>query len=311
MVIVFPSQSAHHPVIDFKDQVQLIASSYDGSLIAAADQDRCVQIWNLSDRCQISTFETTIDFGGKRLAISRNGGHCGVGAYDDYGIALYKTSDGTEVWRRKDLKKVQGIRLSNDDRQLMCGFADKPYEFLGLTSGQSERTLYDVEDAWQSNYDDAFFIRGRSCLITDSEFNQVATVRRTSFGILGCAFAPGKICTSEPRTLVRCYDLQSGQKQWRYDPGNGNHAVQLTYIESDQLFAAVILPYKSGGDRLLVTLREDNGEVVKVTTIGNVRYYAFCSRGSILLTSDGKIRSTVTGEVEGVLDFFHGTEGAD
>jgi hypothetical protein len=70
------------------------------------------------------------------------------------------------------------------------------------------------------------------------------------------------------------------------------------------MFAAITWPYQQGGVHQLVTLHPDDGEAVLRTAINGAHELAFCSQGSMLITSDGKIRSTATGEVEAVLNFF-------
>jgi hypothetical protein len=182
---------------------------------------------------------------------------------------------------------------------------------LNRGSGESEFTLEGVDDALESVYNDVIIIDGKDrgdFILVDPEFKKIASIRRTAFAPIDFAFAPQRICITESGGLIRCYDVTSGQQQWAYNPGNGIHALQLAYNESHQRFAAITWPYKSGGDHQLITLCPDDGEVVPLATISNAVEFAFCCMGSKLISSDGKLRDSATGEVQGLLDFFPGTE---
>lgn len=266
-----------------------------------------MQIWNVETKRRITELNTTLDFGGDRLAISRDGRHCGVGAYHTHGVALYETKDGTEVWRRKDRKKVQCIRISKDDKSVLCGFSDKDFEILNLESGKSELTLQGVDDVFESVYDDVLVIDGKDrgdFILVDSEYKKIASVRRTTFAALDFAFAPQKICVTQSTGSIHCYDINSGNQQWVYKPGNGIHALTIAYNEQHQIFSAITWPYKSGGDHQLITLSPDEGDAMTIDTISNACEFAFCRKGSLLITSDGKLRDIASGDVHGILDFF-------
>jgi len=299
-------------MIERRPVIRHIATFYDSPVIAVADFERYVQIWDIDSQRRIADLETTLDFGGNRLAITRDGQHCAVGAYHIHGVALYETKDGTEVWRRKDLKKVQSIRASVDGQRLLCGFEGKSFELLDVKTGRSKPSLRGVKDVFESVYDDLMIIdtKGRDFKLANAANKQIATVPRTTFAALGFAFAPGKLCITESGGSTRCYDTRTGKELWEHNPGNGIHALDLTYDESTQMFAAITWPYQKGGEHQLVTLHPDDGEAVRRTAITGAHEFAFCSNGSAFITSDGKIRNTATAEVKGVLNFFPFTEKA-
>lgn len=286
--------------------IRHIASSLDGSLIAVAEFERYVQIWDVESHCRIADFESTLDFGGDRLAITHDGQHCAVGAYHVHGIALYETKDGTEVWRRKDLKKVQTIRVSVDGQRLLCGFEGKSFEVLNLQTGRSKPSMRGVKDVFESQYDDLMIVdrKGRDFQLVNAENIQLATIPRKTFAALDFAFAPQRACLTESGGSIRCFDTGTGQQLWEHNPGHGVHALGLTYNESTQMFAAITWPYRQGGEYQLVALHRDHGEVMAKTPIKDAQDFAFCRAGSAIVTSDGKIRKTATGEVDGILNFF-------
>ncbi len=288
-----------HPII------RQISTSYDGLLIAAAEFERRVQIWNIESQKRVAQLDTTLDYGGKRLAISRDGSHCAIGAYHVHGIAMYDIRTAMETWRRKDLKKIQSIRFSKDGQSLLCGFDRMSFQSLNSKTGKSRRSIPGTSDMFESIYEDRIIVdrKRRDFQLIDSENRSIATVPRTTFAALDFAFGPQKLCITESGGSIRCFETVKGQQIWEHNPGIGVHALHLTFNEAAQMFAAVVWPYEKGGHHRLVTLNQDQGEVIREIVITDAHEFAFCDKGSVLLTSDGKIRSSATGEVKGALDF--------
>lgn len=293
-------------MVDRRKVIRHIATSYDGPLVAAAEFERYVQIWDFESQTQVSEFETTLDFGGRRLAISPDGKHCAVGAYHVHGIALYSTNDGAELWRRKDLKKVQKIRASVDGQRLWCGFEGKSFQPLNMGTGRSKPSMRGVKDIFESVYDDVMIVdrKRRDFKLVNGDDKQIATLPRTTFAALDFAFAPQQIAVSESGGAISCYDINGGQRLWKHDPGNGVHALDLAYNEITGTFAAITWPYQQGGQHQLVSLHAETGEPESTFPIDGAHEFAFCSKGSTLISSDGKLRSTANGEVYDVLPFF-------
>jgi len=93
-------------------KVDEIVASDDSPFVAVVDIDCNVSIWNLSTGGKISEFRSFWDIGGQRLAISKDGSRCAVGAWNRYGITMHDTTQGRILWQRKELKKVQSMKFS-------------------------------------------------------------------------------------------------------------------------------------------------------------------------------------------------------
>jgi outer membrane protein assembly factor BamB len=229
-----------------------------------------------------------------------------VGAYYVHGIALYDTSNGTEIWRRKDLKEVQTIRMSIDGERILCGFEGKSFEPLDLKTGRSKPAMRGVKDVIESIYDDLVVIdrKGRDYKLTNGANKQIAALPRATPATLDFAFGPQRLCISDCAGSVRCFDTNTGEQIWEHNPGNGIHALELTFNESGNAFAGITWPYEKGGVYQLVNLHPDTGDMVTEVAITNAHEFAFCCKGSRLLSSDGSLRDTATGNVVALLEFF-------
>jgi hypothetical protein len=130
--------------------IRYFASSWSGSVIAAAEFERTVHVWDFDGPRHLATFPTIMDFGGTRLAVTPDGRNCIAAAYHVEGIAGYVASDGTELWRRKDLKKTQTLRVSLDGRRVYACFDNRSCQVLNRETGKTIKTWAGVRDVWQS-----------------------------------------------------------------------------------------------------------------------------------------------------------------
>lgn len=291
---------------DRRPLIRHLASSIDGRCIAAAEFERHVQIWDAFDKQRTSWFETTLDFGGDRLAISRDSKYCAVGAYHRDGIALYDTSSGTEAWRRSDLKKVQRVGFSLDDRWVLCGFESGDFELLSRDSGASPPGIADVTWVWESPHDQVRILGERNggfrCVGLDG--GDQGNIRGRSSDVLCHAFAPGVFCHSYAGAGVNCYDLDQRALAWRHSPEPGEHVIKLAFLECRDIFAAVVWPYQRGGPKQLIQLAADTGAMVGAVGIGEEIEVEFCQNGATLITSSGAIYDVASLTQSHRLDFF-------
>jgi WD40 repeat protein len=299
-------EKAEETLIERKPVIRHIAASYDGSVVVVAEFARHVQTWDVVHRRRIAAFETTLDEGGFRLAVSRDGKHCAAGAWREDGIAVYEAATGKEVWRRKDLEEVQKIRFSKSDQQILCGFEGGVVKRLDLTTGRSIESRRGVHDVLESPHDSVvvFVTRDREYRLLNAGGDLIKSLPRKTFAALDFAFGPKKLCISESGGSVRCFDVANGEQLWEHDPGRGVSARNLGYNEFADEFAAITWPYQKGGEHQLKTFDPTTGRVRATHPIPDAHEFAFCCKGSLLLSSEGKLRETATGDVCDVFEFF-------
>lgn len=285
--------------------IRQLAATFDGARIAAGEFRCHVQIWDLREAKRIAEFETELDFGGMRLAISRDGRRCVAGSYEQ-GIFCYDAETGREIWRRVDLLHVQRIRAARSGTQLLCGFETEAFAVLNLESGKSQRELRGVHDLWESYYEPVriFDRRKKPFELVGEDEKVFARIERKTFAALSHVFAPGKVCISESGGPVSCYSTADGAPLWTYKPGAGVHALKVGYREDTNTFYAVTWPYQRGGERKFVTFAAETGEAEVLQVLGSAREICPCSRGNVLLSSEGELLDTATGLATGMLDFF-------
>ena len=280
--------------------IRQLAPSWSGPKAALAEEACTVHVCDIVAGTQLTTFNTVLDFGGRRLAITSDGKTVVAGAYYIEGIAGYSTADGTEIWRRKDLKKVQYIRFSLDDDKIYCGFEGKSFAVLRAATGRTITTWRGVKDVWESPFEPIRLVERRSLDLETNDGHKIASIPRATFGVLSLAFAPSLLCVSESTGPIRCLDTQQGQELWRFALPE-QHFLKVGYNEHAASFVGDCWPYQRGGPDRLYRFEPRSGAATELGELGSPTCMnptsAFCLRGSTVLLSDGRVLDSATGDL--------------
>jgi hypothetical protein len=285
--------------------IRHLATSFSGSRFAAAEFEHTVHIWDLRTATRQATFNTVLSFGGRRLAITCDGNRCAAAAYHVRGVEAYSTSEGAVLWRRTDLKKVQSVSVSIDDRRIYCCFDEKPCHVLSCDTGRTIRSWRGVRSVWESPYEELMLLVKRAFVVQSHDEREISRFERESFGVLSVAFALGFVCVSEAGGPLRCLSTSSGYEVWRFSE-RGKHFLNLAFSETANAFVGVLWPYERGGRHQLFRFERETGAVLDVSELPQAAEFAFCQRGSRLITSDGSLINVATGGLEYVLPFGPG-----
>ncbi len=272
--------------------IRHLATSWSGVIAALAEFEHRVHVVDLTTGIHLSTFNTILDFGGRRLSITSDGTNVVAAAYHVEGIAAYSTADGTEIWRRKDLKKAQHIRFSLDDDKIFCGFERKTFAVLRRATGKTITTMRGVKDIWESPFESIRLLEKLTLVLETNDSRKLASIPRATFAVLSAAFAPGLVCVSESTGPVRCLDTSSGQERWRLAIPD-QHFLEVAYNENAASFVGVCWPYQRGGPHRLIRFGSNSGAVTELGELGSQSNLnpttASCLRGSCFLLSDGRV----------------------
>ena len=285
-------------------EVRHLATSFGGTKAVAAAFAGTVSVWDVQSGEHVSTFETVLDFGGRRLAINERGNLCAAAAYSRLGLACYETGIGSLVWSRADLKQLQRLSVSADGSRLYCGSEITACAVLDFETGQSLDLWRGVRRVVESRYESVVLLDQARPVMRRVDTGASIPVPRTTFAFLDAAFGPELLCVSESGGPVRGLETQSGREVWRCVQPPGRHVLRLTYIGSERAFGAVEYSYTQPGcPRVLVLLDAATGARLDVADLGSLAEAEFCTEGQGLLTSNGQVLSTRTGNVIRILTF--------
>jgi WD40 repeat protein len=290
--------------------IRHLYAPYDGPRIAGAEFEYTVYIWDLKARKRVAVFETPLDSGGRRLAINPRGDICAVGSYKFSGLACYAADSGEVICVRDDLKRIQFVSYSPDGRRLYCGCELGPMTVLDAETGADIAKYAATDYAYCSPYQSIELLSKRkkgSIELRTVGGKRIAALTRTGFRINDVSFGADRVCLSEAggghperrdnaSPLVRCLETHSGSELWRYTPRGGRLIRLLAYNPDTTSFCGLEHAYVTGGQTRLLRFDYDSGRSTLVTGIRKRHATAaFCSRGRVLLTSEGETVDVVTG----------------
>jgi hypothetical protein len=279
--------------------VRELATSWAGTRIAAAQFEHRVAIIDVEQLASIAEFDTVMDAGGERLSIDARGDVCVAGAYEARGIAAYDVRSGGLRWQRKDLTKVQDLRISPDGDTVFCVFERGPAHALSAADGRTQRTIRGARLIRQSPFDGTVFIDAtrRSAFVT-SRFEPLSHPEgeRDWFGILDSAFSPTSFCASLAGGPTRCWEVTTGRLLWTYTPRSGRHLLNVGYCEPVGAFFGIEWPYAQGGNKQVIRLADD-GSAECVADLEVPCAHVFCRRGTRVVLSNGRVVDIPSGTV--------------
>lgn len=278
-------------------KIRQLAASRSGRRIAAGEFERGVHILDVVSHEYICGFDTVLDAGGRRLAISADGLHCVAGAYYQKGIVCYSTDGGDMVWCRKDLKKLQWMKFSPDDTQVLLHLQDRPAHILDRYSGETILTLRGKEEIYKSEFEPICLCSSKQLELRSNDYKMITIIPRETFAELDAVFSPGRVFTSESGGPVRCFETKSGTELWRYQEEQ-SHALRLSYRAESESFLAVFWNYNKGGRQKLYHFDAASGRRLGLFEIGEETDTEFCLDGKYLIMRDGDLIDTLTGAIQ-------------
>jgi hypothetical protein len=292
--------------------IQHLAILDDSAIVAAAFFEKTVQIWSWKSCDQIGEFETVLDFGGKRLAVTPDGSACIVGSYGRRGhlgggIAAYSIPNGVILWHRTDIRCIQYVRLSGSGRQIYCGIEGEPAYVLETATGTTIERISGAVEIIGSGYTAHKLIieKERYIIIGEDEPVEVAP---NSFALLDASFTPDAVCIAEPKNAlhpreqpggVRVVNLVAGDPRWHVAL-RSNH---VTFNSADGWFYCVAHSQIEQNERSLVRVAGSELDCAQIIMLGQCREEAFSPSGRLLVTAHGDVYETSTGNQVAFFDF--------
>jgi WD40 repeat protein len=283
---------------NFMKDIRHIATSFNGQIIALAEFEKRVQIFDINSQQVISEFDTILDFGGRRLAISEDGNICICGCWERHGICAYETKTGKLIWQRKDLKKVQHIHiLLSDNTKFFAHFEVGGSRIIDMNSGSDIDKLSGAKYFFSSKFIPVDIIdMSRKTQIVDRVTRKVIiTIKRQSLATLDLDIAENSFAISESGGPLSCYDIQTGQLKWRIPINEDGHFLRLRYNEHLNIFLGVSWPFMKGGDKKIKYINRDNGTIENELLINCPTETEFALEGQVLVTSDRELINIKSG----------------
>lgn len=285
-------------------KIRHIASSEGSPIFLAAEFKTAVCAWDADRLCQISAFDTVMDFGGDRLAVSGDGKICIAAAYERCGICAYETETGNLLWQRKDIKRTQRVKFRPGSSELYVGSEEGPMRILDGLTGESIGSLRATGKIYFNLYGENIFIQhgARFALHGSRKLSPP-----NFYCLNACGVKHGVVLSSMGEGLY-CYN-HDGQLIWELRPKPGHeHFLDVAYSEKHDIIFALLYKYtqeRKLPHNVLYGIRAQSGEVVYQWGLHDEIHGAFSfMRGERLICSSGKLLK-VSDHPPELLHHFH------
>jgi len=282
-----------------KNIIHHITVPHQGNdLFVTAEFEKNVSLWSLQDKAKLNDINTVLSYGGNRLAILLTSSPVIVaGSWDD-GVQAYDGISKNILWTRNDLREVQYvIDISNQKLQRVGVIAENNiFYLLNGETGKEIEKINKIETLFRSPLMPFYLTSYKQKVsLLNPHFELVWQKPMNSFSLLNAAFSENQIVYSEAGGSVYCNDL-SGNQIWFFKPENDWHVIHLVWNPISQSWFAVNKDCNSP-DSLQLFEVKINGDVRLKFDI-KAYEVAFFPNGEYLITSNGSIISTCSGNVE-------------
>jgi hypothetical protein len=269
----------------------------DSFLVAAAFFDSVVQVWNCENGEKVGEFETVLDFGGRRLALTNAGNIC-VAASWQGGLAGYSVPRGILLWHRSEFVEIQNISCSRSEGVIFCGFEGGTTAIVSAASGDQVGLISNAQRViCASSSRTKLLEQQQNYHIQDSCSLDIPAL---SFTLLDAAFSEDQVCLSEPNEGVRCIELRSGRTLWHHRVFRSNY---LTFCVEDNNFYCISGSNRPPHDCSLIRLAPSLMDCDQAAYLGPCWAATFIRLGALLVTMRGDVYETATGKIVRQLNF--------
>jgi len=216
-----------------------IATSQNSSIFLTAEFEKKVYSWNIDTYEHISEFNTVLDFGGQRLAISGDGTRCIAAAYSRYGISMYDILTGSVIWHRRDINKVQFVTFDPLNETIYVGADEKPLLILNKDNGEDNGILNTMTKVYFDLLSTKrLLLQGQRTVIGD-EINIISP----TFAFLDIqGIGRGMVLSAVGNDLMY-YNYYENKTIWRITPAKGEHFIKTAYSETNETIFALLYKY--------------------------------------------------------------------
>jgi len=305
--------------------IRQMAASRSSNIVVAGEFEKRVHIFDIDTGALTCRFDAGLDFGGRRLAVSDDGKLCATGAYHRHGVSLHDTANGTLLWQRKDLKRIQGLRFSIKDKNSIFAFFDeRSCHLLNVDDGKTAGKIRGMKWTVESPFDEVQYVDedGHFHLLDCSTRKKIG--RKEVYIPQDAAFAPRRLLAKEcdspkdpwiydpkqPQHIV-CYSVGDFSEQWRLEKNDPRILPPMGDVVRDGLFEElgfcsstneVICVFwdceplaTRAKDLLYIDL--DVGNVRRKIRLNNLPSCStFANRDRFLVTSEGQVVDVETGK---------------
>lgn len=286
------------------EKIRAICTTFSGDLFAVSEWEKYVQIWDIENGF-IRKIETDIVSGmTNAISISADGIQLVIAGYDHKTVTLFNTVDGTIIWQRNDIKKPsKAIILDHYPQLIYVNTESQGSFFLDRKTGDTIEKLRGIEFIRENSFSDIdqFEKSASSTLINRVNRKTIKSFNHKSFALLDACFSKDKIICAYSTNPLEAISLNNFETLWTTSVTG--HFLEIEYCKDLDNVLGIRWEYEKGGSKFLCYIDINTGKVEKEIDLGLPIEIEFLKQGSLILTSQGNLYSTLTNQVIKQFDF--------
>jgi WD40 repeat protein len=286
------------------EKIRAISATVNGDRIVVAEWEKNVQVWDINNGL-VSKFSTDLVCGmTNAISISEDGKQIAVAGYDHKTVSLYNADNGEIVWQRKDIKKpAKAIILNHYQDLIYIDTENQGAFFLDKKTGETVEKLRGIEFIRENPYStiDQFEKSSTSALVTRADRKTIKSFTHKSFGLLDACFSKDKIICAYSTNPLAAISLSNAETLWTTNV-IGNF-LEIEYSNELDKILGIRWEHEKGSPKYLCYMDIETGKVEKEINLGEPIEIEFLKQGGLILTSQGKLYSALTGQLIKEFDF--------
>ncbi|WP_295153694.1 PQQ-binding-like beta-propeller repeat protein [uncultured Ruminococcus sp.] len=265
--------------------IRQMKASNSGRYFLAAEFEKKVAAFDSVTGEKLGEYDTKLDFGGDRMCISDSGKIFAAAAFGRFGITLYDVESGKALWNTKEVKKIQRLFFSADDKVLYAINASSVLYTLSLEDGSIISTEKGVEKLFPDSGNEIKMDKKGALRWEDGA---VAAVGRN---LLFFCSGGGRVYSSLFGGGLRCHSL-AGEELWTTENAEGEHYTDMGYVKKYDCIACVGFRFDREGDisaYFLDVYSAETGEKRYTKDIAEGCEFVFTEGGEKLISSTGNV----------------------
>ncbi len=286
------------------EKIRAISATVNGDRFAVAEWETNVQIWDLNNGL-VSKLSTDLVSGmTNAISISEDGKQLAVAGYDNKTITLFDIESGKILWQRKDIRRPAKAMILNHYSELVYIDTESQGSFLlDRKSGETIEKLRGVEFIRENPYStvDQFEKTSTSSLVQRQSKKTIKSFNHKSFAVLDACFSADKLICSYSGNPLEAVSLSNAQSLWATNVIG--HFLEIEYSKELNKILGIRWEYEKGSPKFLCYIDIETGKVENEINLGKPIEIEFLKQGNLMLTSQGKLYSTKTGQQIKQYDF--------
>jgi outer membrane protein assembly factor BamB len=264
-------------------------------LLVKATIESKIDIFSSLDYHFITSLKTKYDFGGSRIAISKDSKLLFCCGYY-YGIQAINIESKKIIWKNSKIKFIQRIKVSNDGAYIFLSTETKKLYIIESNSGLIISKENGIINFYKTTLNELIISKKNSLYLKSEEsINFITTLENP---VLTTCSLQNNIVISEMHKSLRKVNIHSGKDVWVSNLKPGFRINHMAIINDKTIVMIGFYNASSTEDQnYLFILNTENGEILKKTQIDS-KYHGFCFShdGHKLYCSNGDVFDTIAHE---------------